>query len=281
MMMKILFIFFFALPVFACEPGSSGIIGANYQLKSSELGGISREDFESAIKELIDYYEPLIYREFDRELIIYKNYNSNTVNAYADQSGDNYEITIFGGMAKHQRATKDMVSLVLCHELGHHLGGYPKKAGNTWSSAEGQADYFATSKCLKRLWEKKYNEKLIDWSLVDQTLQNACEQNSNSSLDYFLCLRSNLAGKQMALLFNDLEQNSILPDFATPDPEITTRMVYNHPYAQCRLDTYFQGSLCSASIYQDFDNHDEHIGACTTAGNFAIGLRPKCWFKPR
>ena len=41
---------------------------------------------------------------------------------------------------------------IYCHELGHFIGGAPfkKNPGSTWASTEGQADYWATSVCLRR-----------------------------------------------------------------------------------------------------------------------------------
>jgi Zn-dependent protease with chaperone function len=54
---------------------------------------------------------------------------------------------MFGGLARDPLVTKDGFSAVICHEIGHHIAGAPRK-GFSWASNEGQADYFATTKCL-------------------------------------------------------------------------------------------------------------------------------------
>ena len=56
--------------------------------------------------------------------------------------------------------SKDVLNLVLCHELGHFDGGLPKKFRGysqmlSWSSAEGQADYFSTSVCFREVIESE------------------------------------------------------------------------------------------------------------------------------
>ena len=51
-----------------------------------------------------------------------------------------------------------------------------------------------------------------------------------------------------------------------------------HPYAQCRLDTYFNGALCTVSEIIDFDDDEETTGACHKKNGDDRGLRPQCWF---
>ena len=62
-----------------------------------------------------------------------------------------YKVIMFGGLARRPEITADGFLLVVCHELGHHLAGYPFI--DDWAANEGQADYFATQSCTKNIWQ--------------------------------------------------------------------------------------------------------------------------------
>src|SRR5690606_31922377 len=80
-------------------------------------------------------------------LIVSRLWSNGTVNASASRFGNSWIITMYGGFARHPAISYDAFAAVACHELGHHLAGVPKYNG-TWASAEGQADYYSTLKCL-------------------------------------------------------------------------------------------------------------------------------------
>ena len=71
--------------------------------------------------------------------------------AYAARgfSGE-YSVEIFKGVRYHRLMTPDVYAMIVCHEIGHHLGGFPEKRGSSWAAVEGQADYYANLKCLRR-----------------------------------------------------------------------------------------------------------------------------------
>ena len=56
--------------------------------------------------------------------------------------------------------------------------------------------------------------------------------------------------------------------------------MHGHPGTQCRLDTYFQGALCSLSEENDVDQEDPRIGNCNRVDGDQLGARPFCWYKP-
>lgn len=62
---------------------------------------------------------------------------------------------IFGGTTRVAGMTKDAYAAAVCHEIGHVIGGAPYQtiSGSQWSSAEGQADFFAASICLPRYFK--------------------------------------------------------------------------------------------------------------------------------
>jgi hypothetical protein len=83
---------------------------------------------------------------------------------------------VYGGLARHGEITPDGFALVLCHEIGHHLGGVPRYSGaNGWASNEGQSDYFAATKCLRRAWQSDQNEDLISRMGIPSELRSKCK----------------------------------------------------------------------------------------------------------
>ena len=263
----------------------------------SVSGGITEAQFNSLIDKVQKVYEPIV-ASAGGKLVIDRKWKDGTVNAYASQSGKTWSIAMFGGLARHETITEDGMSLVVCHELGHHIGGTPKVGGSSddsggwwggssssgsdsWASNEGQADYFANLKCLRKVFLNADNAAIVAKLNAPTPLVSACRKSTkNNADDMNLCIRASMAGKSVANLFSAL---SSLPDtkFDTPDPKVVTATNDAHPKAQCRLDTYFQGSLCDVSFNEDVSNTDENKGTCSVANGDKIGNRPLCWFKPK
>lgn len=247
--------------------------------ESKSTKGINESQFLEVIQKVSKIYVP-IADNLGVDLAFYKSWSSNTVNAYADRSYENHwNVTFYGGLARHETITMDGFTLVVCHELGHHFGGAPQKTGNTWSSAEGQADYYAPLKCLRRVWEKEDNEAAVASLHVPEFVKNKCETSFNDHKDRLICMRSSLAGLSVALLMQAIEYESITPQFNTPSTEIVNSTYLMHPAPQCRLDTYFQGALCPVKLEEELDETNTKLGACHPANGDKVGNRPMCWFK--
>lgn len=243
---------------------------------------LKEAEFKSIMKSFETFFIPKVDEDYGRELIVYSSWSSNTVNAYADQEPGKANITIYGGLARHKAITKDGLVAVLCHELGHHLGGFPKKMTNRWSSAEGQADYFSTTKCLKEFWGNVDNKSALNGVAIPAKVKEECTLSYGSNeKDYFLCLRSSLAGKSIALLIQDLDHDIIEPLFETPDETVLKNTNESYSFSQCRLDTLFNGALCTKSYQIAFSDSDETIGACHPLLGDTRGVRPACWFHAR
>lgn len=256
-------------------------------------GGITEAQFKTAIDKVETLYAPIV-SSLGGTLIIERKWTDATVNAYASQSGKTWKVAMFGGLARHKAITEDGMSLVVCHELGHHIGGAPKKGGSgsgggwwgggsasSWASNEGQSDYFATLKCLRKVFNNDNNAEVVAAMTVPQALTDSCKKTMKSDKeDTALCIRTAMAGKSVADLFSDLGK---LPEakFDTPDAKVVKSTDDNHPKAQCRLDTYFQGSLCEVSMNEDVSTTDEVKGTCHPKLGSKIGTRPLCWFKPK
>jgi len=275
----------FSRSVSACtEDGSSGFLpenDLNIPVGTKMAGGLSEEQFHSVIDKVEEVYAP-IASNMGGTLKISRKWKDGTVNASATRLGWFWFVNMYGGLARHEKVTEDGFALVLCHEIGHHIGGAPKlglQAGlGAWASNEGQSDYFGTLKCLRKTFLNDNNKALVKKLNPPAPLVSACSKAWASEEDRAICIRSGMAGKSLAHLLAILGSRSE-PKFETPDASVVTKTDNSHPKAQCRLDTYFQGALCDVSFNEDVSQKDEVTGTCHGSSGHKMGLRPNCWFK--
>jgi len=246
------------------------------------VGGINEEDFNDVIDQASAIYAP-IFTEQGVNLIVERKWSDGTVNAYARQSGKNWIVSMFGGLARHETTTKDAFMLVICHEIGHHIGGAPKYTdwyGNPdWASNEGQSDYFAGLKCARKVFSQENNVALMANQEVPEMVKAHCANEHVAAEAQAICARIAMAGQQVGYLFQDLRKESTVPAFETPDTKEVSKTSHRHPGTQCRLDTYFNSGVCGMDFNVDVDQADYKTGACI-ATTHELGNRPRCWFKP-
>jgi hypothetical protein len=270
--------------VFACSAdGQDGFLPKNHlriPTSAKREGGITEQQFNHVIDVVSGVYAPII-SQHGGNLEVERNWTDPTVNAYAEQEGSKWSVSMFGGLARHKTITEDGFYLVICHEIGHHLGGVPLYSyKSSWASTEGQADYFSTTKCLRRVWLNEDNKTITSKMDIPNVLKKNCSNGRRTSADdYYLCLRGAMAGLSVSNLFQALGGGKA-PKFDTPDPSKVSQTNENHPAAQCRLDTYYQGALCDVSYNEDFSRDSEVTGACHSANGHTVGTRPLCWFHP-
>ncbi len=251
---------------------------------------IDEAEFNEIIDSVVAVYGQVLADQ-GKTLEMERNWTDSTVNAYASQSGDTWKVAMFGGLARRDETTPDGFALVVCHELGHHLGGFAFYGDTDWASSEGQSDYFATQACAKQIWKSTLTENAASRATVNPVAKSGCDSVWTSEDEQNLCYRSAMGGASLARLLAALG-GSGEPQFDTPDETVVTSTNTAHPNGQCRMDTYFQGALCTA----DFDinvipgkNHPEGQTsiaaealasqyACTSPKGFTIGKRPTCWF---
>jgi len=226
-----------------------------------------------------------IKRQSGKKLIIKLDWENPKVNASATTDDDNNPmIILFGGMVRHPDLTVDGLYTILCHELGHHLGGAPKKfRGNSekrsWSSAEGQSDYYAATKCLPLVFNQSISTPKME-ELADTKELNSAEVTCGNDI---VCSRILLAGFSIAKVFASLKDYFQDPSLSLEDRTEVWETDMGHPHPQCRLDTIRSGALCSVSPSLPFDGIDPQIGACYSYkndGQVDPGARPRCWFNP-
>lgn len=243
-------------------------------------GGLTEEDFNA----VIDRFEAIYTEEFTKlggKLNVNRRWTDPTVNASANRYGNTWNINMYGGLARHPAITQDGFMLVICHEAGHHIGGAPKNSGwfASWATNEGGSDYFASLKCLRRIFENEDNEAALAGVEIDPLVQERCESQFGNRNDQLICMRSSLAGMSVALLFMDLRKETTAPGFGTPDPNQVSQTYNMHPGTQCRLDTYFAGAICPVHYSIPQSDTDPLQGTCNEPVD-PVGFRPRCWYKP-
>jgi hypothetical protein len=271
---------------FGCsEDGTGGIIESNsiqipVGLKLN--GGISEAQFNKVIDDVEGLYSPVV-ASMGGKMEVARLWKDATANANATRLGKTWHINMYGGLARHPAITMDGFYLVLCHELGHHIGGAPKTGlmlgMMKWASNEGQADYFATLKCLRNVFLHDNNLQITSSMKVPDALATACAKTHPGADDQAICIRSGMAGASVAGFFAAARKEKEA-QFSSPDAKIVSRTNDDHPATQCRLDTYFQGALCEKAFTEEVSQKDEVQGTCHSSTGYTVGIRPLCWFKP-
>jgi len=179
-------------------------------------------------------------------------------------------------LLENPKLKKENLYNVFCHELGHIIGGAPFieefPGDNRKISTEGQADYFATAKCMKRVIDlDKYREYKIEEQIETDLEKRGCTTPMCKLISYF--------SYQTILLLGDNEEFS----FEAVDEHVVD---YTYPYKnseQCRLDTFLAGAICPVASDINFSDESQSFAACHWRGfstNFILGSRPACWFRP-
>ena len=255
-------------------------IRANFMLNTG-TGGITEAQFNGVMDRIERLYGPVV-KQAGGTLQINRLWTDATVNASAEQIQGKWILNMYGGLARHAATTEEGMALVACHELGHHLGGAPKIAGwfgDDWATNEGGADYFATLKCLRNYFAEDDNESILAKVTLDPLVQTQCTSQLSNHTDQLLCERTSLSNKSVSNLFMDLRGDKVAPSFDTPDKTVVAQMDDNHPQTQCRMDTYFNGSICHVDKSASNSSTDFRQGSCVQ-GVDQFGWRPLCWFKP-
>jgi hypothetical protein len=243
---------------------------------SENSGEMSEEDFHQALSLIETTYGPVVEKATGKRLIVQREWDNPRVNASATRDDvDNPVVVVNGGLARHPMMTFDALLLLVCHEIGHHLGGAPRQFRGTsqlrsWSSAEGQADYFSTGKCLPKILVNSTDDEnknaVMKMNYADYQLAKVrCESD--------LCIRMATAGLVTSRFFASLK-NGTMPSLDHKDETKVDQINMGHPAPQCRLDTYVAGANCIAMMDVLPDSNDPRVGACVNKSD-----RPACWFK--
>jgi lipocalin len=270
----------------------------NYQPRGLNEGNISETEFRTLIQKAQSTYAPIVNRVGGR-LTISGDWKNQTPNAAATQFQGTWMVRVSGGLARHPEITADGLTLIICHELGHHLGGFSLSPQQhpfekPWAASEGQSDYFATHVCARRLWGSEVSVNRSFEKSVKQQIRELCDPVWRDQADRNLCYRTLTATDSVIATMAALK-GVPMPNYATPDQKAVTETSYAHPAPQCRMDTALQGALCTASFNEATIPGKNASGgisgieaereaarnSCTAFSGFSTGLRPTCWFKAR
>lgn len=229
---------------------------------------------QSVIEKIQEIYLP-IFSSLNQKLSV-NILESSETNAHATYELGNPVIKISKGMIQHSELTQDALALVLCHELGHFLGGAPKRPRGrgrySWSSSEGQADYYAMAFCMKKYVKAsptRDNKKNFNAlaSIHQMELEGLCSENP-------LCNRLSLAALSLVKIYAATTFYHMPLSFKYKDITETYETIHHHPSPQCRLDTMMAAALCNDSENIPFSNQNSRLSVCQDS-RFK---RPSCWF---
>ncbi|WP_372655530.1 hypothetical protein [Halobacteriovorax sp.] len=222
--------------------------------------------------------EELFYTVINRVESLYNNdfaakgilvdFNSNWETSYfsAWAHNDNpplYSLNFWGGIARIPGINEYGWAFVVCHEVGHLLGGTPFNTLESfiWASSEGQSDYFAGAHCLKRYFDAfPYTGEEVE---LTPKIKNECSQNHH-------CLNAAKAALSFTNIIRYIYRDTPTLSLETPsqqDP--VTSILKSYPDAQCRMDTIFESGKCA----NDYSSLEDWV--CKEGP----GSRPKCWYK--
>ncbi|MBY0412957.1 MAG: hypothetical protein K2Q18_02270 [Bdellovibrionales bacterium] len=240
---------------------------------------VHEDDFKNITDLLYKIYAPVISEKSGLKFIMNADWNDATVNAYAGRDAESWSVNIAGGIARAPGMSKDSFAFIVCHEIGHHLGGAPRTfLFDGWPSAEGQADYWAASKCLKKYYQAKANEEVSIGSNVPAKVTSDCTSVYKDFSEFKICIKSMIATIHFSNFLNELPDIKKPTSIESFDDRIVKGTNTNHyPRPQCRVDTVYSGVLCNIEANVATSETDAKLGHCNDISQ--LGARPRCWFK--
>lgn len=249
-----------------------------------DINDVDERGFHYVVDTIESIYRD-VFEAVGKELVIRKMWEEEDENATSlyieenDREADRVrqlrEIELVGGLARHPMLDRDAYAMIVCHEIGHHLGGAPYALGY---SAEGQSDYFASSKCMKRFLEVADYEQGA-WEPVPRELKEQCAASYAGTTERAICERNILAGLKLSrwIAFSrEVEPTEL----SRRDPSrVRKTLVHGYPKPQCRLDTLVAGALCPVDERAMFSVDDPKAGACNRDDGYVLEARPQCWYQ--
>lgn len=132
-----------------CTPGRSDYFCITPEMAPNSPVKIF--DFYSIPAQVISLFNKELKKVND-PLLLDAQWESPYFGAGISYYNDQFRMMILGGTTRIDGMSLDAYAAIVCHELGHIIGGAPLQTitGAEWSSSEGQADFFAASVCLPR-----------------------------------------------------------------------------------------------------------------------------------
>lgn len=256
---------------------------------------VTRDVFENTLRRVQGVYAPIVSR-LGAQLVIEGDWQESDVNGSSNREGNKWLVSMGGGLARVPGMKPDFFMFQVCHELGHHLAGFPFTDfdGIVWYSAESEADYFATRVCLKKMFANEQAENARIAASAPTTAIERCSQVWKTNDQQNLCARIATLSEEYARFYGKL-RGWYKPSLDSPEDFQVYETFYGHAKSQVKLDIYFAGALCDAPWsdskipgYRSNINQRNSLEAeqeaarysCHPGSGHVDGLRPKSYFSP-
>ena len=185
----------------ACLPESPTMNKKNLKVNISTF-----LKMEESVNQFQDLITPII--PSDHNLVIRLEPLNPRINALINKLENQLVIQVYGGILVHSQINESALMLLLCHEIGHYLGGQPLQSKDGWSSTEGQADYYSATNCAHLIG-------LNEATFIDAALR-------------------------LTKMYAEVTREPV-PELDSCDERVTPRTNFGYPPIQCRLDTLIAG----------------------------------------
>lgn len=287
-----------SMTLFSCQKDNH----ENYKTNSSlteEFGenDLTREQFDG-LSEFFGHHYRDLFQQLGGELnfIMQWEYHGKATFSAGRDNGT-WDIIVRSNMFKKNGFTLDAIKLAICHEIGHHVAGFPfYKSQDQWGAVEGQADYYASFVCARKIW--KNDPENIKFSNPRPRFKYQCDSVWNTEGDRLICYRTleatyNLLSVEtnfhnfVALRYPGSYRFITLPSFYSQSEHIVDETIEGSARSdmQCIYDTYLAGALCNKP-YDNFtipaNEQESNQMVCNRAsGDSVEHSRPLCWYKPK
>lgn len=212
-----------------------------YQFTEQEnASGLKESDVLFLLQTLDHRYGSLIQNSGDKWFSGFV-WSQSYLGAGSTNDAGNFKILLWGGLIRARSMTFGALASVVCHELGHKLGGEPLQKFSdptmNWSSAEGQADYFAASQCLPFLYEDlKVSAPRYLKTEIEPGIQALCRNARDVSKCQWVA-SSGVDLIETLQIYFDLDQPQADLNIWTKE-KVSETLYTQYPSYQCRMDTF-------------------------------------------
>jgi hypothetical protein len=245
----------------------SFLLGAFLFSSLSEAGSLSQDDFNQVIDRVESFY---FYNRHQEKIEVQRFWETQGEHDCAIRfpylTLERPVVKITGAVAQYAGMSLDAFAILVCHEFGHHLADGPRIGSGhfvSWSSAEGEADYWATAECLKHyLRDQESPVDLNEFSLPADAAEK-CQKNFPKSDERETCYRSVHAILALKSYFEESGSKIDLERHAPKTVGLVRRFRRDLYRDQCRIETFLAGAYCN-----------QKDASCDSGD----GARPDCWY---
>ncbi len=205
----------------------------------------------------VSVYAPIVEAERNVKLSLVLNTDESNLSAGVSLYKDRAHIEMGSDLHRNSAMTPDAYLAMLCHEVGHVLGGKPYSqntlkpsaqwVSNTPSSSEGQSDYFSSLICMKKVFADNMPTDFTEFSVTPR-IKDLCVSQYSKVLDQNICQRSVKSGFELMFfissIYDQFGPNAVMPRAdmnLTEGRGLSVGQLY--PSLQCRFDTILAGAL--------------------------------------